>query len=146
MTDPMPPSTALDDDEMGDKERAEARRTVLKTDLFFPALVAATGVVEAWPDLRATASTVAVVWLLTVTGLYAVEHDVVPGLFPEVTALLVLVLIVAATAGLIVVSPQSLRLVGAGALLGFGLAVVSYRTVFGLVLPVPEYRLRLAVE
>ncbi|MBX0322798.1 hypothetical protein EGH21_07115 [Halomicroarcula sp. F13] len=117
-------------------------RAVLKNDLlvglavlavaFFSDGVAAVTAVPA--------VTVAMAGLLAV-ALYVVEHDAVPGLFPEVVALASLVLLVSVAAGMAVLLPHPVAVVATAALVGFGVGLVGYRTVYGLLRPVPQYRL-----
>lgn len=116
--------------------------SVLKSDLLITAIMLGTGVysggAEAVQSLSAVAVTVGL--LLSVT-VFLAEHDVVPGLFPEVATIVSLLVAAAVGAGFIFVVGHPTDLVAAAALTGGGVGVLLYRTVFGLVRPVPAYRL-----
>ena len=116
--------------------------SVLKSDLFLAAIMIGTGLVS---DGLAAVQTVpvvaAVVGSLLAGAVYLAEHDVVPGLYPEVATLVAFLLTVAVGAGLAVVLSAPLAVTGAAALVGGGVGVAVYRLLFGVVLSVPAYRL-----
>ena len=116
--------------------------SVLRSDLFLAALMLGTGL---FSDGLAAVQTVpvvaAVVGGLLAGAVYLAEHDVVPGLYPEVATLVAFLITVAAGAGLAVVLSAPLAVTGAAALVGGGVGVAVYRLLFGVVLSVPAYRL-----
>jgi hypothetical protein len=116
--------------------------SVLKSDLLIAGIMLGTGLYS--DGVGATQSLPAVA--VSIGGLLAVavflaEHDVVPGLFPEVATVAALLVAVAVGVGFVVVVGYPERPVAAAALTGGGLGVLLYRTLFGLVRPVPAYRL-----
>ncbi|WP_424000878.1 hypothetical protein ACOZ4I_14850 [Haloarcula salina] len=119
----------------------EARQRVLRTDLAVGLGGAVLGYAEAGPALLGVGPVLAVVALLSAAALYAVEHDAVPGVYPEVTALASLVVLASVVAGFVVVIEASATIVLAGALSGFGGGVLCYRLCYGFLLAVPDYRL-----
>jgi drug/metabolite transporter (DMT)-like permease len=134
-------------DEPGtDIDRATARRRVLKTDGLAGLGVLVVGLIEGGRllldpfPLAITALFVAA----TALSLYAVEHDSIPGVYPEVVALAALLGLGVFGASLVVVVPRSVALVAAAALVGFGAGIICYRAVFGLVYSIPETRLQRA--
>ncbi|MFC6974756.1 hypothetical protein ACFQL1_08810 [Halomicroarcula sp. GCM10025709] len=129
-----------------DTDRAAARRRVLKTDGLAGLGVLVVGLLEGGGQLLGPfPMTIAGLFLVgTVLSLYAVEHDSVPGIYPEVVALAALLGLGVFGASLVVVVPRSVALVAAAALVGFGTGIVCYRAVFGLVWSVPVTRLERA--
>jgi len=116
---------------------------VLKSDLFLAAIMVGTGLVSDGLGAVRTVPTVAViVGTLLAGSVYLAEHDVVPGLYPEVVTLVAFLVTVAVGTGLALVLSAPLAVTGAAALVGGGIGVASYRLVFGVVLPVPAYRLQ----
>ena len=116
--------------------------SVLRSDLFLASIMIGTGL---FSDGLAAVQTVpvvaAVVAGLLAGAVYLAEHDVVPGLYPEVATLVAFLVTVAVGAGLAVALPAPLAVTGAAALVGGGVGVAVYRLLFGVVLSVPAYRL-----
>jgi len=116
--------------------------SVLKSDLFLAALMLGTGLFSDGVAAVQTVPVVAVVIGSLLAGaVYLAEHDVVPGLYPEVATLVAFLVTVAVGAGLAVALPAPLAVTGAAALVGGGVGVAVYRLLFGVVLSVPAYRL-----
>ena len=78
---------------------------------------------------------------LIAASVYLAEHDVVPGVYPEVATVAAFILTVAVGVGFVLTLSASAAVVGAAALAGGGAGLTCYRLVFGVVLPVPAYRL-----
>ena len=115
---------------------------VLKTDLSVALIMLATGLLSDGVEAVRTAPLVTAVMLVgVVVVVYIAEHDVVPGLYPEVTTIAAFLVVVAVGAGFVYLLPLTPAIVGAAALIGGGIGLLLYRTLFGLVLSVPAYRL-----
>lgn len=140
MSGPTPP------DDPGDIDRAAARQRVLKTDGLAGLGVLVVGLLEGGGRLLDPFPLAIAAGFLVATALslYAVEHDSIPGVYPEVVALAALLGLGVFGASLVVVVPRSVALVAAAALVGFGAGIICYRAVFGLVYSIPETRLRRA--
>jgi hypothetical protein len=69
------------------------------------------------------------------------EHDVVPGVFPEVATAGAFLGTIAVGIGFIQLLPVATSVVAAASLVGGGIGMAGYRIVFGLIRPVPAYRL-----
>jgi len=119
----------------------EARQRVLRTDLAVGFGGAVLGYAEAGRALVTVLPPLAVVGLLTAAALYAVEHDAVPGVYPEVAALASLVVLATVVTGFVVVTEATAAVVLAGALSGFGVGVLWNRLLYGFVFAVPDFRL-----
>lgn len=132
-TEPEPRASAMSD--------REAKQRVLRTDLAVGLGSAVLGYAEGGPALLAVGPVLAAVGLLTAAALYAVEHDAVPGVYPEVTALASLVVLAAVVVGFVVAIETSVTVVLAGALSGFGAGVLCYRLCYGFLFAVPAFRL-----
>jgi hypothetical protein len=121
--------------------RSEAL-SVLKSDLFLATIMVGTGLfsggVEAVRAVPVVAVTIAA---LIAVAVYLAEHDVVPGVYPEVATVAAFVVTVAVGVGFVLALSASAAVVGAAALSGGGFGVAAYRLVFGVFLPVPDYRL-----
>ena len=116
---------------------------VLRSDLFLAAIMLVTGLFSGGVAALRTVPVVgATVGALIAASLYLAEHDVVPGIYPEVASVAAFVATAAVAVGFVVVLSASTAVVGAAALTGGGVGVTVYRLVFGVVRPVPEYRLR----
>lgn len=117
-------------------------RSVLTADLFGGVIAVAMGVFVGGPTAMLVTPLVGVVMAaVTATALYIVEHDSVPGLYPEVTALASMVVLVCVGGAFVLLLDAPTDIVMATALAGGGVGLLVYRTVFGVVLPVPTYRL-----
>jgi len=115
---------------------------VLKTDLSVALIMLATGLLSDGVEAVRTAPLVTAVMLVgVVVVVYIAEHDVVPGLYPEVATIAAFLVVVAVGAGFVYLLPLTPAIVGAAALIGGGIGLLLYRTLFGLVLSVPAYRL-----
>jgi len=115
---------------------------VLKSDLFLATLMLGTGLFSGGREAVQAVPVVApVIGALIAASVYLAEHDVVPGVYPEVATVAAFVVTLAVGAGFVFVLPASAAVVGAAALTGGGAGVAVYRLVFGFFLPVPAYRL-----
>ena len=115
---------------------------VLKTDLSVALIMLATGLLSDGVEAVRTAPLVTAVMLVgVVVVVYIAEHDVFPGLYPEVATIAAFLVVVAVGAGFVYLLPLTPAIVGAAALIGGGIGLLLYRTLFGLVLSVPAYRL-----
>lgn len=123
---------------------ADLRRSVLKSELPLGGVLTGLGLVEAGTALADVAAVAAVVCLATAGAFSVTEHDLVPGLFPEVVALVSLCAVAGLVVGFVVFLPAPTSLVLSAALVGFGVGIVGYRTVFGLLRPLPSWRLERA--
>jgi hypothetical protein len=123
---------------------AELRKSVLKAELPLGAVLIGLGAVEAGSALADVAAVAAMVCLATAAAFYVTEHDLVPGLFPEVVAIVSLLAVAGVVAGAVAFFPAPMPLVLSAALVGFGVGMVGYRTVFGLLRPLPPWRLERA--
>jgi hypothetical protein len=83
----------------------------------------------------------ATIGILLAVSAYAGEHDLVRGLFPEVVTMATFVVAFLAGVGFIFLLSAPVDTVAAAALTGGGVGYGLYRTVFGVVRPVPSYRL-----
>jgi len=117
-------------------------RSVLKSDLVLAAIMLGAGLfsdgVEAVQSQPLVTGAIAA---LIAASVYLAEHDVVPGVYPEVTTVAAFLVTVAVGVGFAVLLSAPVAVVSAAALTGGGVGVVLYRVVFGVVLPVPAYRL-----
>lgn len=115
---------------------------VLKSDLLLAAIMLGTGLfsggVAAVRTVPVVAATIAA---LIAAAVYLAEHDVVPGIYPEVATIAAFLVTVAVGAGFALVLPTPVAVVSAAALSGAGVGLALYRLVFGVALPVPAYRL-----
>lgn len=138
----MTDSDLIDPDEEPEFD-ADARRRVVRSDGLGAGVAILVGWLEGREALLAVELlAVAALFCVATAGvLYAIEHDRFPGLFPEVAAAAALVGLVALGAGLALALPQAPLLVAAAVLVGFGVGLLAYRVVFGLVRPVPRGRL-----
>jgi hypothetical protein len=119
----------------------EATQKVLRTDLAVGIGGAVLGYAEAGTALFDVLPVVVGFGLLTGVAVAVVEHDVVPGVYPEVAALASFVVLVGAVAGLVMLSGASMSVVLAAVLSGFGVGVIGNRVLYGIVFDVPAYRL-----
>jgi hypothetical protein len=119
----------------------EATQRVLRTDLAVGIGGAVLGYAEAGTALFDLLPVVVGVGLLTGVAVAVVEHDAVPGVYPEVAALASFVVLAVAVAGLVALSEAPMRVVLAAALSGFGVGAVGNRVLYGVVFDVPAYRL-----
>ncbi|MDT3433598.1 hypothetical protein [Haloarcula sp. 1CSR25-25] len=119
----------------------EATQKVLRTDLAVGLGGAVLGYAEAGTALFDVLAVVVSVSVLTAVAVAVVEHDAVPGVYPEVAALASLLVLSGAVAGLVTVSSAPMTVDLAGALSGFGAGVLANRLLYGVVLDVPAYRL-----
>jgi hypothetical protein len=128
---------------MRSDELSSAELSVLKSDLLIAGIMLGTGLysdgVGAVQSLPVVAGTIGA---LLAAAVFLAEHDVVPGLYPEVATVAALLVTVAVGVAFALVVGQPRALVAAAALTGGGLGVLLYRTAFGLVRPVPAYRLQ----
>lgn len=117
-------------------------RSVLKQDLFIALIMVGTGLLSNGVEATRTSPLVSVtIGVLIIGAVYLAEHDVVPGLFPEVATIAAFLVVVAVGAAFVVIFSMPTDVVSAAALTGGGVGLVVYRTAFGLVRPVPGYRL-----
>ena len=115
---------------------------VLKSDLFLAAIMLGTGLFSGGSEaVRAVPGVGVTIGALVAVSVYLAEHDVVPGVYPEVATVVAFLVTVAVGVGFVLSLSASAAVVGAAALSGGGAGVVVYRLVFGVVLPVPAYRL-----
>jgi hypothetical protein len=119
----------------------EATQEVLRTDLAIGIGGVVLGYAEAGTALVDVPAVVVGFGLLTGIAVAVVEHDAVPGVYPEVAALAALVVLSGAVAGLMALSEASVTLVLAAVLSGFGVGVIGNRLLYGIVFDVPAYRL-----
>jgi hypothetical protein len=119
----------------------EATQKVLRTDLAVGIGGAVLGYAEAGTALFDVLPVVVGFGLLTGVAVAVVEHDAVPGVYPEVAALASFVVLVGAVAGLVMLSGASMSVVLAAVLSGFGVGVIGNRVLYGIVFDVPAYRL-----
>jgi len=121
--------------------RSEAL-SVLKSDLFLAAIMLGAGLFSGGSEaVRAVPVVGVTIAALIAVAVYLAEHDVVPGLYPEVATVAAFVVTVAVGVGFVFLLSVPARVVGAAALTGGGAGVVVYRLVFGFFFPVPAYRL-----
>jgi len=115
---------------------------VLKSDLFLAAIMLGTGLFSGGSEaVRAVPVVGVTIAALIAASMYLAEHDVVPGVYPEVATVAGFVVTAAIGVGFAFVLPASAAVVGAAALSGGGAGITCYRLVFGVFLPVPAYRL-----
>jgi hypothetical protein len=119
----------------------KATQKVLRTDLAVGIGGAVLGYAEAGTALFDVLPVVVGFGLLTGVAVAVVEHDAVPGVYPEVAALASFVVLVGAVAGLVMLSGASMSVVLAAVLSGFGVGVIGNRVLYGIVFDVPAYRL-----
>jgi len=118
------------------------RRAVLKSDLLLGGIMLGTGflsggvaAVQAVPIVTVTMSA------LVSLAVFVAEHDVVPGLYPEVATVAAFLVVIGVGAAFITLLPTPVDVVSAAALTSGGIGVVLYRVVFGVMLDVPTRRL-----
>lgn len=119
----------------------EATQKVLRTDLAIGIGGAVLGYAEAGSALFDVLPVVVVVALVTAGAVAAIEHDAVPGVYPEVATLAAFIVLAASVLGLVRLSAAAMPVVLAGALSGFGVGILGNRVVYGVVFAVPAYRL-----
>ncbi|GGK55577.1 hypothetical protein [Haloarcula sebkhae] len=119
----------------------EATQEVLRTDLAIGIGGAVLGYAEAGTALVDVLAVVVGFGLLTGITVAVVEHDAVPGVYPEVAALAAFIVLSGVVAGLMMLSEVSVTLVLAAVLSGFGVGVIGNRLLYGIVFDVPAYRL-----
>ncbi|WP_058994221.1 hypothetical protein [Haloarcula sp. CBA1127] len=119
----------------------EATQKVLRTDLAIGIGGAVLGYAEAGTALFDVLPVVVGFGLLTGITVAVVEHDAVPGVYPEVAALAAFIVLSGVVAGLMTLSEVSVTLVLAAVLSGFGVGVIGNRVLYGIVFDVPAYRL-----
>jgi hypothetical protein len=121
--------------------RSESR-SVLKRDLPIALLMVGAGLFSGGVSAVRTVPVVGVaIAVLMAVSAAAGEHDLVPGLFPEVASMLAFVVVVVVGIGFIVLLPTPIDVTSAAALTGAGVGYAVYRLLFGVVFDVPEYRL-----
>src|SRR6056297_1985694 len=107
-------------------------RSVLKSDLFLAAIMLGTGLFSGGSEAIRTVPVVSVtIAALIAVSVYLAEHDVVPGVYPEVATVAAFLVTIAVGAGFVLALPASAAVVGAAALSGGGVGIVRYRLVFG---------------
>ncbi|WP_277542702.1 hypothetical protein [Haloarcula laminariae] len=117
-------------------------RSVLQSDLFLAAIMLGTGLFSGGSEaVRAVPVVGLTIAALIAVSVYLAEHDVVPGVYPEVATVAAFLVTVGVGVGFVLTLPASAAVVGAAALSGGGAGVAVYRLVFGVFLPVPAYRL-----
>jgi hypothetical protein len=122
---------------------SEAARWVLRIDLFTAALTLVVGLSIGGREAVLALPAVAVAFgVLMAVGLGVAEHGLVPGVYPEVTALVAFVALGGVAAGAVFLLPVPTRTVVAAIVVGAGVGLVGYRLVFGFVRPVPASRLQ----
>jgi hypothetical protein len=119
----------------------QATQKILRTDLAVGIGGAVLEYAEAGNALFDVLTVVAGVALLTAVAVAVVEHDAVPGVYPEVAALASFIVLAGAVAGLVTLSTAPMTIDLAGALSGFGVGVLGNRILYGVVFEVPSYRL-----
>jgi len=118
------------------------RFAVLKSDLVLAAIMFGTGVISGGIEALQAVPLVAVTMSVHVAiSLYIAEHDSIPGVYPEVATLASFLIVIAVGVAFVFVLSDPLDIVTAAALTAGGIGIVGYRTIFGLLLPVPTYRL-----
>ncbi|EMA33894.1 hypothetical protein [Haloarcula japonica] len=120
----------------------EATQEVLRTDLAIGIGGTVLGYAEAGTALVDVLAVVVGFGLLTGITVAVVEHDAVPGVYPEVAALAAFIVLAGVVAGLMMLSEASVTLILAAVLSGFGVGVIGNRLLYGIVFDVPAYRLR----
>ena len=121
--------------------RSEAL-SVLKSDLFLASIMLGTGLFSGGDEaVRAVPAVGVTVAALISVSVYLAEHDVVPGVYPEVASVAMFLVTVAVGVAFVFVLSAPTAVVSAAALTGGGAGVVVYRLVYGFFLPVPAYRL-----
>jgi len=126
--------------------RSEAL-SVLKSDLFLAALMLGTGLFSGGSEaVRAAPLVTATIAVLIAVAVFLAEHDVVPGVYPEVATVAAFLVTVAVGVAFAVLLATPVAAVSAAGLTGGGLGVAAYRLLFGVVLPVPDYRLEKGEE
>jgi len=91
--------------------------------------------------LRAVPVVAVTLGVLIAVSVYLGEHDLVPGLFPEVASMSAFVLALVVGVAFIVLLSAPLNVVAASGLTGGGVGYALYRLGFGVLRPVPAYRL-----
>lgn len=120
---------------------------VLKSDLFLATIMLGTGLFSGGSEaVRAVPEVSVTIAALIAISVYLAEHDVVPGVYPEVATVATFLVTVAVGVGFALTLSASAAVVGAAALTGGGAGVAIYRLVFGVFLPVPAYRLEKGEE
>jgi hypothetical protein len=115
---------------------------VLQRDLLLAAIMLGTGLLGGGvAAVRALPTVAGTIGLLLAVSAFAGEHDVVPGLFPEVATMVTFVVAVVAGVGFIRLLSAPVEVVAAAALTGGGSGYGLYRILFGVVWSVPSYRL-----
>lgn len=121
--------------------RSEAL-SVLKSDLFLAAIMLGTGLFGGGSEaVRGVPAVGVAIAALTATSVYLAEHDVVPGVYPEVASVATFLVTVAVGVAFVFALSAPTAVVSAAALTGGGAGVVVYRLVYGFFFPVPAYRL-----
>ena len=117
-------------------------RAVMKSDLLLGGIMLGTGFLSGGVDAVQAVPVVTVTMSALVSAaVFIAEHDVVPGLYPEVATVAAFIVVVAVGAAFITVLPTPVAVVSAAALTSGGIGLVLYRVVFGVVLDVPVRRL-----
>jgi len=116
--------------------------SVLKSDLFLAAIMLGTGLFSGGSEaVRAVPVVSVTIAACIAVAVYLAEHDVVPGVYPEVATVAAFLVTIAVGVAFVFALSASTAVVGAAALTGGGAGVAVYRLVFGVFLPVPAYRL-----
>ncbi|RLM97042.1 hypothetical protein [Haloarcula sp. Atlit-7R] len=131
----------IDPDAQPSMSAHEATQKVLRTDLAIGIGGAVLGYAEAGTALVDVLAVVVGFGLLTGIAMAVVEHDAVPGVYPEVAALASFIVLAGAVAGLVTLSGSPITLVLSAVLSGFGVGVIGNRLLYGIVFDVPAYRL-----
>ncbi|MFB6224034.1 MAG: hypothetical protein ABEH86_10250 [Haloarcula sp.] len=131
----------IDPDTQPSMSDYEATQKILRTDLAIGLGGAVLGYAEAGTALFGLLPVVVGFGLLTGVAVAVVEHDAIPGVYPEVAALASFIVLAGAVAGLVAVSAASMSVVLAAVLSGFGVGATGNRILYGIVFEVPAYRL-----
>jgi len=117
--------------------------SVLKSDLFLSTVMVGAGLFSdgaaAVQSQPLVAGTIAV---LIAISIYLAKHDVFPGLYPEVATVAAFLVTVAVGVAFALLLSAPVAVVSAAGLMGGGIGVAVYRLVFGVLLPIPDYRLQ----
>jgi len=121
--------------------------SVLKSDLFLSTIMVGAGLLsEGVAAVRAVPAVAATIGALTAGTVYLAEHDVVPGVYPEVATVAAFLLTLGVGVGFALGLSQTVAVVSAAGLTGGGVGIALYRFVFGVLWPVPTYRLEKGSE
>jgi len=118
------------------------RRAVLSRDLSLAGIMVVAGLFGGGvPAVRAVPVVATTIGVLIAIAAYAGEHDLVPGLFPEVATMTTFAVAILVGVAFVVLLSAPTDVVAAAGLTGGGIGYGLYRIIFGVIRPVPSYRL-----